>query len=387
MRLAIRWSALALALLLGIGLAPRGAGAANEPYLIGVVVSESGPAASLGRPEADSVQLAVDAINKAGGVNGRQLQVTILDDESYPTAAVNDVRKLLDQHVIAIIGSSITQATMAVVPIVTQAHIPLISLASNAQVIQPVADRHWIFKMPINDFHVAQTLQEFMKKKGLTQVAVVYRDDDYGKTGLSHFLDAGKKLGFTVVDSEAIAASATDATTQLTKIKAANPQAIVVWSTLPSVGVVIKSYHELGLSYPIYFSDGAANGVFPKQAGAALNGAYIASTKINIADQLPASDPQRTVLDTYIRSFASEYPKDLPVSIFGGFGYDAVHVLAVALASAKSSDPEKLRSAIEHASWDGVTGSYRLSSGDHNGLSTFSTVITQIENNRFTLAK
>jgi ABC-type branched-subunit amino acid transport system substrate-binding protein len=75
------------------------------------------------------------------------------------------------------------------------------------------------------------------------------------------------------------------------------------------------------------------------------------------------------------------------VSIFGGFGYDAVHVLAVALASAKSSDPEKLRSAIEHASWDGVTGSYRLSSGDHNGLSTFSTVITQIENNRFTLAK
>jgi branched-chain amino acid transport system substrate-binding protein len=387
MRLAIRWSALALALLLGIGMLPRSAGAAAEPYLIGAVVSESGPGASLGRPEADSIQLAVDTINKAGGVNGRPLQVTILDDESNATTAVNAVRKLLDQHVIAIFGSSLTQTTLAMVPIVTQAHIPLISFGSSAQIIQPVADRHWIFKTPILDFHVAETLQEFMKKKGLTKVAVIYRDDDYGKTGLHHFLDAGQKLGFTVVDSEAIGAAATDATTQLTKIKGANPQAVVVWSTLPSVGVVIKAYRELNLPYPIYFSDGAANGAFPKQAGAALDGAHIASTKINVADELPASDPQRAIINKYIHDFSLAYPKDLPVSIFGGFGYDGVNILAAALASAKSSDPDKLRDAIEHASWDGVTGSFRLSIADHNGLSTFSTVITEIVNQHFTIAK
>jgi branched-chain amino acid transport system substrate-binding protein len=387
MRSAIRWGACALALAIGAAAVPRGAGAADEPYQLGAVVSESGPGASLGRPEADSMQLAVDTINKAGGVNGHQLQITILDDESNPTTAVNATRKLLDQHVIAIFGSALTQTTLAMTPIVTQAHIPLISFGSSAQIIQPVQDKHWIFKMPINDFHVAETMQEFMKKKGITKVAVIYRDDDYGKTGLGHFRDAGAKLGFTVVDAEAIAANATDATTQLTRVKAANPQAVVVWSTLPSVAVIIKAYRELSLPYPIYFSDGAANGAFPKQAGAALNGAFIASTKINVASQLSANDPQRDIIQKYIHDFSAAYPKDLPVSIFGGFGYDGIYVFRSALTIAKSTDGEKLRDALEHAQWDGVTGSYRLSSGDHNGLSTFSTVMTQIDNDTFKLLK
>jgi len=387
MRSAIRWGACALALAIGAAAVPRGAGAADEPYLLGAVVSESGPGASLGRPEADSMQLAVDTINKAGGVNGHQLQITILDDESNPTTAVNATRKLLDQHVIAIFGSALTQTTLAMTPIVTQAHIPLISFGSSAQIIQPVQDKHWIFKMPINDFHVAETMQEFMKKKGITKVAVIYRDDDYGKTGLGHFRDAGAKLGFTVVDAEAIAANATDATTQLTRVKAANPQAVVVWSTLPSVAVIVKAYRELSLPYPIYFSDGAANGAFPKQAGAALNGAFIASTKINVASQLSANDPQRDIIQKYIHDFSAAYPKDLPVSIFGGFGYDGIYVFRSALTIAKSTDGEKLRDALEHAQWDGVTGSYRLSSGDHNGLSTFSTVMTQIDNDTFKLLK
>ena len=387
MRSAIRWGACALALAIGAAAVPRGAGAADEPYQLGAVVSESGPGASLGRPEADSMQLAVDTINKAGGVNGHQLQITILDDESNPTTAVNATRKLLDQHVIAIFGSALTQTTLAMTPIVTQAHIPLISFGSSAQIIQPVQDKHWIFKMPINDFHVAETMQEFMKKKGITKVAVIYRDDDYGKTGLGHFRDAGAKLGFTVVDAEAIAANATDATTQLTRVKAANPQAVVVWSTLPSVAVIVKAYRELSLPYPIYFSDGAANGAFPKQAGAALNGAFIASTKINVASQLSANDPQRDIIQKYIHDFSAAYPKDLPVSIFGGFGYDGIYVFRSALTIAKSTDGEKLRDALEHAQWDGVTGSYRLSSGDHNGLSTFSTVMTQIDNDTFKLLK
>jgi branched-chain amino acid transport system substrate-binding protein len=387
MRLAIRWSACALALALGTVAVPHRAGAANEPYLIGAVVPESGPGATLGRPEADSMQLAVDTINKAGGVNGHQLQIQIIDDESNPTTAVNATRKLLDQHVVAILGSALTQTSLAMVPIVTQAHVPMISFASSAQVIEPIADRRWIFKMPINDYHVAETMQEFMKKHGITRVAVIYRDDDYGKTGLGHFRDAGAKLGFTVVDSEAIAATATDATTQLTKIKAANPQAVVVWSTLPSVAVIIKGYRELSLPYPIYFSDGAANGAFPKQAGAALNGAYIASMKVNVGNQLPASDPQRSVIEKYVHDFSAAYPKDLPVSIFGGFGYDGVYVLRAALASAKTTDGEKVRDALEHAQWDGVTGPFRMSGGDHNGLSTFSTVMTQIENGAFKLLK
>jgi branched-chain amino acid transport system substrate-binding protein len=387
-RLIVRLGALALASFLVVSAAPPlSVGAANEPYLIGATVSESGPGATLGRPEADSIQMAVDEINKAGGVNGHPLQATILDDESNPTTAVNNTRKLLDQHVVAIIGSSLTQTSLAMIPLVTQAKVPTISLASSAQVIQPVADRQWIFKMPITDFHVAQAMQEYMRKRKQTKVAVIYRNDDYGKTGLSHFQDAGKRFGFEVVDAEAIDARASDATTQLTHIKAANPQAIVAWTTLPSAGVIIKSYKELGLSYPIYYSDGSATGVFPQQAGAALNGAFIASTKINVADALPASDPQKKLLVHYIDAFVKGYPKDAPVSIFGGFGYDSVYVLKQALGRAKSTDGEKLREALEHTDYLGVTGEFRMSGGDHNGLSVFSLVLTQVENGKFAIAR
>jgi branched-chain amino acid transport system substrate-binding protein len=385
---ALRLGAFALASFLIVSTAPpRTAGAAGEPILIGATVSESGPGATLGRPEADSIQMAVDEINKAGGVNGRPLQATILDDESNATTAVNNTRKLLDQHVVAIIGSSLTQTSLAMIPLVTAAKVPLISLASSSQVIQPVADRQWIFKMPITDFHVAQVMQEYMRKHKQTKVSVVYRDDDYGKTGLSHFNDAGKRFGFEVNDAEAINARASDATTQLTHVKAANPQAIVAWTTLPSAGVIIKAYKELGLSYPIYYSDGAATGVFPQQAGAALNGAYIASTKINVADALPNNDPQKKILVHYIDAFVKGYPKDAPVSIFGGFGYDSVYVLKQAIQRAKGTDGEKLRQALEHTDYLGVTGQFRMSGGDHNGLSVFSLVLTQVENGKFVIAK
>ena len=265
----------------------RVANAASAAYEIGAVLSESGPGSSLGRPEADSIQMAVDEINKAGGVGGHQLKVTIIDDESNPTTAVNAVRKLLDQKVVAILGPSLTQTTLAALPLAMQAQVPMISLASSAQIIEPVADRKWIFKMPITDTHIAMTIQAYLKKQKTTKVALIYRNDDYGKTGLSHFEQAGKGAGFDVVDPEAIAANATDATTQLTHIKAANPQAIVVWTTLPSAAVIAKSYHELGVSYPLYYSDGAATGVFLQQAGDALDGAYIASLKINVVDSLP----------------------------------------------------------------------------------------------------
>jgi branched-chain amino acid transport system substrate-binding protein len=385
---ALRLGAFALASLLIVSTAPpRAVGAAGEPILIGATVSESGPGATLGRPEADSIQMAVDEINKAGGVNGRPLQATILDDESNATTAVNNTRKLLDQHVVAIIGSSLTQTSLAMIPLATAAKVPMVSLASSSQVIQPVADRQWIFKMPITDFHVAQAMQEYMRKKKQTKVSVIYRDDDYGKTGLSHFQDAGKRFGFEVLDTEAINARASDATTQLTHIKAANPQAIVVWTTLPSAGVIIKAYKELGLSYPIYYSDGAATGVFPQQAGAALNGAYIASTKINVADTLSNSDPQKKILVHYIDAFVKGYPKDAPVSIFGGFGYDSVYVLKQAIERAKGTDGEKLRQALEHTEYLGVTGQFRMSAADHNGLSVFSLVLTQVENGKFIVPK
>ena len=379
--------ALALGLVLAVSAAqPRISSAAGEPYFIGASVSESGPGSSLGRPAADSMQLAVDEINKAGGVNGHPLQITILDDESNTTTAVNNVRKLLDQHPVAILGSTLSQATLAMIALTQPAQVPLIALASNAQVIEPVSERKWVFKMPINDTRVVSAMQAYMQKRKQLKVALVYRDDDYGKTGLAHFKAAGEAAGFDVVDAEPIGATATDATTQLTHVKAANPQAVVVWTTLPSANVVINGYRELGLPYPIYYSDGVATGLFLQQAGSALSGAFIATSKINVADQLPPGDPQKKLISHYVDAFTTSYPKDGPVSIFGAVGYDGVYVLKAALQKAGAPGP-KLRDALEHVSYTGISGTFRMSPTDHNGLSLDSLELTQIDNQRFKIVR
>jgi branched-chain amino acid transport system substrate-binding protein len=378
-----------LALLVAASTVPlRSAGAANEPYFIGAVVSESGPGSSLGRPEADSIQMAVDEINKAGGVNGgHPLQVQIIDDQSQPAVAVSAVRELLDKHPIAIIGSSLTQTSLAMIPVTQPASIPLISLASSAQVIEPVSEHKWVFKMPITDTHVAIAMQAYMKKQKETKLAFIYRDDDYGKTGLQHFKDTPDGKSFDIASADAIASTASDATTQLTHAKAVAAQAIVVWTTLPSANVIIKGYRELGLTPPIYYSDGSATGIFLTQAGPALNGAYIMSTKINVADLLANSDPQKKILVHYIGDFLKNYPKDGAVSIFGGFGYDSVYIIKDAFDRAKSADPAKLRDALEHTTYSGVTGTFRISPTDHNGLAGDSLVVTKVDNGKFTIAK
>ena len=361
--------------------------AAGTPYVIGAVVCESGPASTLGRPEGDSIQLAVDEVNKAGGINGHPLQVTIIDDETSPANAVNATRRLLDQHVIAILGTSITQGSLAMVPVAEQAHIPMISFASSANVIEPVAERQWIFKIPPTDTSIARILQGYMKSHGVTKVGAVYRNDDYGKTGIAHFEEAGRADGFQVADSEAIDATATDATTQLTRIRAANPQGILVWSTLPSVYVVTKGYRQLGLgSLPLYFSDGAADQRFLDQTGVALNGAYIATSRVSVASQLPSTDPSKKISLHYVDAFERSFPKDKPANMFGGFAYDSIYWLKQALAKS-GPDPAKLRDALEHINYDGVSGVFHTTPQNHNGLAPNADVVTKVVDGHFVIVR
>jgi branched-chain amino acid transport system substrate-binding protein len=358
------------------------AGAQNAPYVVGAIVSESGPASTLGRPAADSIRLAVDELNAGGGIGGHRIDLKIVDDQSVPANAVNAARQLLDQHPIALLGSTGTPTSLAIVPVAAAAQVPLISMGSSAQIIEPVAERTWTFKIPVADTFIAERLAQAMKARKIARVALIYRDDDYGKGGLARFTQVAKTAGIDVVDAEPVAANATDATTQLTHVKAANPQAVLVWTTLPSASVVLKGYRELNLPYPLCFSEGAASQLFLEQAGSALDGALFATEKAAVASAIPASDPQKAVLTHYATEFVRRYPKDGPPGIFGGFGYDAVYVLAEA-ARKGGGDGAKLRDALEHVRYTGVSGVFRLSPADHNGLGLDAVELAQVVNGKF----
>jgi branched-chain amino acid transport system substrate-binding protein len=387
MRSSLRLAAVTLGLALIVSATPgHPVAAAGEPYVIGAIVSESGPGATLGRPEADSIQLAVDEINKAGGIAGRQIKLTILDDQSDATTAVNDFRQLLDQHPLTILGTALTPTTMAIVPLAEQAQVPLINFASSVSTVVPVEAHKWVFKIPINDTEVAKSLQTYLKKHGQTKVSFIYRNDNYGQTGLQHFKDVGQPAGFDVVSADEIEATASDATTQLTHVKAANPQALICWTTLPSANIILRGYRELSLTMPIYYSDGAATGVFPKQAGPAIDGVYIATMKVNVIDQLPNSDPTKKLLTHYASAFDAGYPKDAPVSIFGTWGYDGVGYLRAALEKLHGNvTPASLRDALETTTFTGVSGTFHFSPSQHFGLAESDVVVSQIQKGQFVI--
>ncbi len=124
---------------------------AKEPYRIGAAVAVTGNAAFLGEPEKNTIIMLQDQINKSGGINGHPLEVIIEDTKSDETQAVLSIKKLLDEDVSAILGPSTTGETMAVIPIVSKAQTPLVSVASGAVIVQPVEERYWIFKMSPHD--------------------------------------------------------------------------------------------------------------------------------------------------------------------------------------------------------------------------------------------
>src|SRR5262249_32292277 len=145
----------------------------QPPIRVGAFVAATGGASFLGAPELNTLRLYVDRINRAGGVLGRQLQLSIYDSAGRTRQAVTFVRRLIEEdRVDFIVGGSTTGETMAVLPLVTEAQVPFISLAGANVVVAPAAERRWVFKTPHSDTMAVQKIFEDMKRDNLTRPAI-----------------------------------------------------------------------------------------------------------------------------------------------------------------------------------------------------------------------
>ena len=355
----------------------------HSPYVLGMSISETGAYSSLGIPEVDSAKLAVKQINAAGGVHGHLLKLVVLNSNSSATTAVENFRQLIqNDKPLGLMGGASTGSTMASIPEVERAQIPLISFASDTEVIQPISQRQWIFKVPPVDITPMQVILNYLKAHHLTRVAFVYGNFSYGTGALSDFNKIAPPQGFKLVASEPVDLTATNVTPQLARLKSVNPapQAVLVWDIPPSADTVATDYRALGITAPIFFSDGVSNDVFISLAKSAVNGVYVASTKLLIANQLPASDPQKSVLVHYINTYNQNYQSSAgPANMFGGFGYDGVYLFKNAIEKSGSSpSPTSVRNALEHLNYNGVTGVMHMTPDNHNGLDPRSEVLIQI---------
>jgi branched-chain amino acid transport system substrate-binding protein len=364
--------------------------AAQDAYRVGAIFSITGPGSSLGVPERDTAQMLEAEINARGGVKGpdgkmHPLKLVIYDDASDETKAVLAAKKLIDEDkVTVIVGPTLSGTSLAIVDTVQKAEVPLISCAAAAKIVEPAAERKWVFKTAQSDHLIVTSLAEYLKAKNLTKVGWLNVDYAFGQLGWIEFEKAAQKTGLTVVANEKFGQKDVDMTAQLTRVKAANPQAVIIWSIPPSASIATKNFADLGLKMPMFQSHGVGNKRYIELAGPAANHVLFPSGKLLVAEQLADNDAQKTVLMSYARDFEAKFG---PRNTFGGHAWDAVQLAVKALGKA-GADRAGVRSAVESTkNFVGITGVFDFTTSDHNGLDRRAATMLQIVDGQWKLAK
>jgi len=362
--------------------------AAVAQVKIGVTLSTTGPAVSLGIPEKNTIALLPKM------VAGQSIEYIVLDDASDSSAAVVNTRKLISENKVdAIIGSTTTPNTLAMIDVVADGETPVISLASSARIIEPMsAKKAWMFKTPQTDTMMVLAILEHAARRGIKTMGYIGFNDALGEAFYAEFEKFAEARHIRIVASERFAPRDTSVTGQIVKLVAANPDMVVIGASgtpavLPARGLV-----ERGYKGSVYFNHGVANNDFLRVGGKDIEGMFVPTSPVVVAAALPADHPAKAVALDYVRRYESVNGAGT-VSAFGSYTWDAWLELAQAIPiAAKKGQPGTrefrvaLRDALEgirdlHVS----NGVVSMSKNDHLGLDQRARVVVKVVDNKWKL--
>ena len=353
---------------------------AAEPIKLGAFFDLTGTSSAIGTPTKLVAEMVVKKINDEGGINGRPLELVIADDEGDPTKAAIIAKKFIESDkVVAIIGPTRTDTGMASKPIIEQNKVPTFMCVGGDPPVT-VKPFQWTFKSPQRTSVAVQKTYAYLKKKGIQKIAIITAGDGFGKDGKSWLEKMAPEYGLQIVGNESFQPTDSDMTTQLVKIKAASPEAIICWTIGKAGSIVAKNTKQLAIQAPLFQCHGLPDPIYIQLAGEASEGNIMPSTKLMVADQLSDSDPQKKVIQDFIRLYTDvyHYDKQFPINTHSGYAWDAIYIVANAMKKV-GTENEKLREAIENTKgYVGVSGIYNITAEDHNGLGTDSMVMVQI---------
>ncbi|TFD14074.1 ABC transporter substrate-binding protein [Cryobacterium sp. TMT1-21] len=364
------------------GTADADPAAEAEPIKIGAVLDVTGVGASLGVPEQNTLTMLAKQLNADGGIDGRDVELTIVDNQSTEDGAAKATSKLIESDKVdLIIGASRTGPSLAMRPIAEAAKVPMISVAANIAIVE---GSQWVFKTAQNDVVVIERILDDAKAKGYTKLALVRDATGFGEGVADYITKLGAERGITLVMTEAFEPSATDFTPQMTNVRGSDADAVIIWGINPSAGLAQKAYVQLGVNKPVYHSHGISNQAFFDAAGDAANGVIAPMGRLLVADQLAADNPQSTVIDQFKADYSKAYSEQ--PSGFAGHAFDAWHI-AVNAIDAVGTDPEALRTELETAKWTGISGVFKMTAKNHSGLDASALILAEAEDGRWNLLK
>ncbi len=339
---------------------------AADTIKVGAILAVTGPAAFLGAPEAKTLEMMVDGINKKGGIKGKKIELIIKDSGGSPEKAFSFAKQLIDEDkVLAIIGPSTSGETMKIKNVAEEGKTILLSCAAAEVIVNPVAK--WVFKTPQMDRDAVIKIFQQMNYMKKTKAGILSSNTGFGKAGKEQIEKLAPEYGIQIVANEVYDKAATDLTAEVTKVKASGAEAIINWSIEPAQAIVIKNARQLGFKGPIFQSHGFGNVKYAEAAGEAAEGVIFPAGRLLVVDKLPKNHPQKAVLTQYKKDYESKYKEE--ASTFGGHAYDAMIILTKAIEKAGSTDKEAVRNAIEGLkNVVGTGGVFSFSPQDHNGI-------------------
>ncbi len=338
---------------------------------IGEFASLTGGQATFGQSNHEGVIFASDEINAAGGINGKKLIVTTLDDQGKPEQAAVAVTKLITQdQVQVVIGEVASSLSLAAAPICQDRKTPMISPSSTNPKVTQQGD--YIFRVCFIDPFQGQVMADFSLGHLKAKTAAIFRDQksDYSMGLADYFIKRFKEKGGTIVSDQSYVQGDIDFKSQLTTIREVKPDVIFVPGYYTEVGLIAKQARELGLKVPLLGGDGWESSKLFEIGGTALEGCYFSTHFSSMS-----KDPK--VVD-FVNKYNSRFGH-IPDAL-ATLGYDAVGVLAAALKTAKSLGPQDIRDAIAATkNFPGVTGTISL---NENRDAVKSAVVLKVENGK-----
>jgi branched-chain amino acid transport system substrate-binding protein len=346
-----RTSAVALAVAASLGAA---AGAQAADIRIGVAEALSGGAAQYGVSIRNGFQLAVEEINAAGGVNGNKIELVVEDEQGKKDEAINAFKKLIFQDkVLMLFGPTLSNSAQAADPIAQASKIVVFGTSNTADGITSIGDH--VFRNSVTEADVLPvTIRTAVKHAHIKKVAVLYGNDDvFTKSGYDNFKKALEALKIEVTTTETFAKGDVDFKAQLTKIKATNPDALVLSALLAEGAPVMVQARQLGLNVPVIGGNGMNSVKVFDLAKGASDGLWVGSPW-SIQNRTPENN-------SFIIAFTKKF--SVTPDQFAAQAFDAMHIAATALKKVKlTGDLAKDRAAVQAAlpavKWTGATGAF-----------------------------
>lgn len=344
----------------------------NDTVKLGVITPQTGPVSIYGKANENGIKLAAKEINEKGGIDGKKIELIIMDDKGELTEAVTSYNKLLEENVDLVIGAFTSKPSLAVAQTAVNYDLPVITPGGTQEEITQGKEN--IFRQTFTNSYQGSLLAIFAKDNLKAKTAAILKNnsDDYSTGIAKAFSDKAKELGIEIVAEESYGANDTDFKAQLTSIRKENPDILLLPDYYEKLTLIMPQAREVGIDSTFIGPDGWAGFLqaLDKSSYEDVNNSYY--------NDHFAIDSTEDIVADFVKNYRDEYKED-PISP-SALGYDSVYLAKQAIEEAKTTDHKEVTKALKNIDFEGVTGSFKF---DENNNPIKSSTMIKIEDGEY----